>query len=157
MDYEETEKQRRDNELLKSIDDYLNTIKELREVNCGTRKADKKIDETLLLLACATKEKIDCVINESKRFRKKQSLLSKWKDKRAERKRIKAEKKAIEEAEKEEPQEENEEKNSGLIEYAKTENAKLAPSQLSKHRLLGQQTNVEVVEDEKQDNPSKEE
>ena len=75
-----TEKEQRDLEKLKTADDYVYAIRVVSEVVCGTKKADKKIDDTLLMLVDALYEKFKYIINISKPYRKKQSLFSKISD-----------------------------------------------------------------------------
>lgn len=180
---DETEKQRRENELLKSLDDYLETIKTLRKTQCGTNKADKKIDETLLVLATAVKEKVDYIVEGSRPYRRKQKWFSRWLDKLAEKRAAREEKRAIKQAEMEEKRaaeaerktqeemrkeqakaaekqgeeaQESEENKTAQLEHQNAESARLEQSSLSQPRLLEQQTPVEVV-DEQQTAPHKEE
>lgn len=180
---DETEKQRRENELLKSLNDYLKTIEVLQETQCGTNKANKKIDETLLIIATAIKEKVDYIVKESKPYRRKQNWFSRWLDKLAEKRAAREEKRAIKRAEMEEKRaaeaerktqeemrkeqakaaekqgeeaQESEENKTAQLEHQNAESARLEQSSLSQPRLLEQQTPVEVV-DEQQTAPHKEE
>lgn len=178
---DETEKQRRENELLKSLDDYLKAIAVLQETQCGTKKADKKIDETLLVLATALKEKVDYIVEGSRPYRRKQRWFSRWLDKLAEKRAAREEKRAIKRAEREAAEEErraqeemckerieiaekkrkksateSEGDKPAQLEHQNTESVRLEQSSLSQPRLLEQQTPVEVV-DEQQTAPHKEE
>lgn len=170
---DETEKQRRENELLKSLDDYLKTIEVLQETQCGTNKANKKIDETLLIIATAIKEKVDYIVKESKPYRRKQNWFSRWLDKLAEKRAAREEKRAIKRAEREAAEEErraqeemckerieiaekkrkksateSEEGKTAQLEHQNTEQAQLEQSSLSQSRLLEQQTPVEVIDEQ---------
>lgn len=71
------EKEQRDLEKLKTVDDYVYSIRVLSGVVCGTKKADKKIDETLVILVEALYEKYKYIIDISKPYRKKQGFFSK--------------------------------------------------------------------------------
>ena len=87
-----TESERRDLEKLKSTEDYINEIRIVSDVVCGSKKADKEIDDTLLMLVQALKEKYKYIIANSKAYRKKQSVFAKISDIFAQRKRKKLEK-----------------------------------------------------------------
>ena len=87
-----TESERRDLEKLKSTEDYINEIRIVSDVVCGSKKADKEIDDTLLMLVQALKEKYKYIIANSKAYRKKQSVFAKISDIFAQRKRKKFEK-----------------------------------------------------------------
>lgn len=97
-----TERELRDLEKLKTTDDYIDEINRVKSAVCETKKADKKIDDTLELLAGALYDKYKYIVNISKSYRKKQGLFSKISDWREERRLKKlgkqAEKQAKEEA-----------------------------------------------------------
>ena len=80
-----TEREERDLEKLKTTEDYINEIKFVSDVVCGTKKADKEIDETLTLLAVALKAKYKYIIKISSPYRKKQGFFSRLRDKSLER------------------------------------------------------------------------
>ena len=115
-----TEKELRDMEKLRTTDDYKEEIRSLSEVVCNVKKADKKIDETLLLLTNALNEKYKYIIKQSKPYRKKQgffSMLRDWLATRREQKQNKEPSKPAEEPKKEEQPVQPKQVNNQQIEY----------------------------------------
>lgn len=88
-----TDKEQREQEKLKSPEDYILAIKTVSSAICNAKKADKKVDDILLMLADALYDKYKYIISLSKPYRKKQSVWSKISDYfaiRRERKVLKA-------------------------------------------------------------------
>lgn len=74
------EKEMREQEKLRTKEEYQDEIKAVSEVVCNVKKADKVIDETLVMLAKAMQEKYAHIIKVSRPFRKRQSLFSRLRD-----------------------------------------------------------------------------
>lgn len=70
----------RDMEKLRSIDDYISEIKTVSELVCESKKADNKVGEILEMLTDALYEKYDYIIKESGVYRKKRSIFGKIHD-----------------------------------------------------------------------------
>ena len=88
-----TDKEQREHEKLKTPEDYILAIKTVSSAICNAKKADKKVDDILLMLADALYDKYKYIISLSKPYRKKQSVWSKISDYfaiRRERKVLKA-------------------------------------------------------------------
>lgn len=75
-----TEKEQRDLEKLKTVEDYIDEIDRVKDSICYSKKADKKIDSTLELLAEALYDKYKYMIDISRPYRKKQGIFSKIAD-----------------------------------------------------------------------------
>lgn len=86
----ETEKKMRDDEELISLADYIELYQLMAEVdsnfNSSNRKFQKSANDTIFLLREAINEKLRYMLDKSSKWRKKQRLLSRLKDKRLERK-----------------------------------------------------------------------
>lgn len=88
-----TDKEQREQEKLKTPEDYILAIKTVSSAICNAKKADKKVDDILFMLAEALYDKYKYIISLSKPYRKKQSVWSKISDYfaiRRERKVLKA-------------------------------------------------------------------
>ena len=75
-----TDKEQREQEKLKTPEDYILAIKTVSSAICNAKKADKKVDDILLMLAEALYDKYKYIISLSKPYRKKQSVWSKISD-----------------------------------------------------------------------------
>ena len=75
-----TDKEQREQEKLKSPEDYILAIKTVSSAICNAKKADKKVDDILFMLAEALYDKYKYIISLSKPYRKKQSVWSKISD-----------------------------------------------------------------------------
>lgn len=75
-----TDKEQREHEKLKTPEDYILAIKTVSSAICNAKKADKKVDDILLMLAEALYDKYKYIISLSKPYRKKQSVWSKISD-----------------------------------------------------------------------------
>ena len=75
-----TDKEQREQEKLKSPEDYILAIRTVSTAICNAKKADKKVDDILFMLAEALYDKYKYIISLSKPYRKKQSVWSKISD-----------------------------------------------------------------------------
>ena len=75
-----TDKEQREHEKLKTPEDYILAIKTVSTAICNAKKADKKVDDILFMLAEALYDKYKYIISLSKPYRKKQSVWSKISD-----------------------------------------------------------------------------
>lgn len=75
-----TDKEQREHEKLKTPEDYILAIKTVSSAICNAKKADKKVDDILFMLAEALYDKYKYIISLSKPYRKKQSVWSKISD-----------------------------------------------------------------------------
>ncbi len=75
-----TDKEQREHEKLKTPEDYILAIRTVSSAICNAKKADKKVDDILLMLADALYDKYKYIISLSKPYRKKQSVWSKISD-----------------------------------------------------------------------------
>lgn len=75
-----TDKEQRENEKLKSPEDYILAIRTVSTAICNAKKADKKVDDILFMLAEALYDKYKYIIALSRPYRKKQSVWSKISD-----------------------------------------------------------------------------
>ena len=75
-----TDKEQREQEKLKSPEDYILAIRTVSTAICNAKKADKKVDDILFMLAEALYDKYKYIIALSRPYRKKQSVWSKITD-----------------------------------------------------------------------------
>ena len=75
-----TDKEQREQEKLKSPEDYILAIRTVSTAICNAKKADKKVDDILFMLAEALHDKYKYIIALSRPYRKKQSAWSKISD-----------------------------------------------------------------------------
>lgn len=75
-----TDKEQREHEKLKTPEDYILAIKTVSSAICNAKKADKKVDDILFMLAEALYDKYKYIIALSRPYRKKQSAWSKIAD-----------------------------------------------------------------------------
>ena len=75
-----TDKEQREQEKLKSPEDYILAIRTVSTAICNAKKADKKVDDILFMLAEALYDKYKYIIALSRPYRKKQSVWSKISD-----------------------------------------------------------------------------
>ena len=75
-----TDKEQREQEKLKSPEDYILAIRTVSTAICNAKKADKKVDDILFMLAEALYDKYKYIIALSRPYRKKQSAWSKIAD-----------------------------------------------------------------------------
>lgn len=75
-----TDKEQREQEKLKSPEDYILAIRTVSTAICNAKKADKKVDDILFMLAEALYDKYKYIIALSRPYRKKQSAWSKISD-----------------------------------------------------------------------------
>lgn len=75
-----TDKEQREQEKLKTPEDYILAIKTVSSAICNAKKADKKVDDILFMLAEALYDKYKYIIALSRPYRKKQSVWSKISD-----------------------------------------------------------------------------
>lgn len=143
-----TEKELRDLEKLKTTDDYIEEIRRVKETVCATKKADKKIDDTLELLATALYDKYKYIIDISKPYRKKQGWFSKIADWREERRLKKLRKKA--EQEEKDQQKKAAEQEKEAAEQKKTAKEDTKSEQSRDTTLLASpQSKIEVLDNPK--------
>lgn len=75
-----TDKEQREQEKLKTPEDYILAIRTVSTAICNAKKADKKVDDILFMLAEALYDKYKYIIALSRPYRKKQSAWSKISD-----------------------------------------------------------------------------
>lgn len=88
----QTEKQWREHEELKTMADYMDELTNMIELSQGLdgSQSAEELDKIISLLLRAIKEKEKYVIKRSRKWRKKQGFLSKFKDTIEERRALKA-------------------------------------------------------------------
>ncbi len=85
----ETEKKLREYEELRTIDDYIQAYQDIADIavnfSGASDEVTKYFSETLLILSKSFKKKIKYIVNGSRKWRRRQSLFSKYRDYLAEK------------------------------------------------------------------------
>lgn len=87
-----TEKELREDEKLKTVEDYSNLINNIKAMICENKKADNEINKILFSIAKTLGKKVNYILKISIPYTKKQSIFSKWRDYRLKKQEEKEEK-----------------------------------------------------------------